>query len=225
MWGRIKGMSSMPQATRAEHITRRPWKAPLPQLDDIIRSARLALGGIDVRRFWSEAWVDHTHLLNEMVGVVRAARPAPPVEVDDGWRPDRDFSVAVGRWGWLRVQALVEEHAQGKCLMRVRSRLRVSGRGTLQALTVALGLTAISVALMSVHWRSGSALAIIAMAVIVARIAWQTTHAAAVFDRALMQVVEAAGMMPIDDRPGPAEADPSPLAPGPQEGYQPAQGA
>jgi GT2 family glycosyltransferase len=225
MWGRIKGMSSMPQATKAEHITRRPWKAPLPQLDDIGRSARLVLGAIEERRFWSECWVDHTHLLNEMVGVVRAARPAPPVEVDDGWRPDRDFSVAVGRWGWLHIQALVEEHAQGKCLMRVRSRLRVSGRGTLQALTVALSLTAISVALMSVHWRSGSALALIALAVIVARTAWQTTHAAAVFDRALTQVTEAAGMMPIDDRPGPAEADPSPLAPGPQEGYQPAQGA
>jgi hypothetical protein len=59
----------------------------------------------------------------------------------------------------------------------------------------------------------------------VARTAWQTTHTAAVFDRALAQVIEAAGMVTIDDRPGPAEADPSPLAPGPQEGYQPAQGA
>ena len=157
--------------------------------------------------------------------MVRAARPAPPVEVDDGWRLDRDFSVAVGRWGWLHVQALVEEHAQGKCLLRVRSRLRVSGRGTLQALTVALALTASSVALMSVHWRSGSALAIVAMAIIVARTAWQTTQAVAVFDRALTQVVEAAGMTPIDDRPGPAEADPSPLSAGTQGGYQPAQGA
>ena len=57
--------------------------------------------------------MDHTQLLTEMVGVLRAARPAPPVEVDEGWRPDRDFSVAVGRWGWLHVQALVEEHAEG----------------------------------------------------------------------------------------------------------------
>src|SRR4029079_9122170 len=147
MWGRIKGMSSMPQAAKAEHITRRPWKAPMPGLADVLRSVKLGLGSTDVRAFWSEHWIDHAHLLGEVVGGVRAARPAPDVEVDDGWRPDRDFSIRVGRWGWLHVQALVEEHAKGKCLMRVRSRLRVSGIGTLQALTTALVLIGATIGL------------------------------------------------------------------------------
>jgi hypothetical protein len=224
MWGRIKGMSSMPQATAAEHVTRRPWKAPLPGLADILRSVRLGLGGTDLRAYWSESWVDHTHLLNEMVGVVRAARPDPPVEVDE-WRPDRDFSLAVGRWGFVHVQVLVEEHAQGKCLMRVRSRLRARASGMVRALALALTLTASSLALMSVHWRSGSALAIIAAAIVVARTAWQTMQAATVFDRALAQVVDAVGMMPIHNRPEPAEADRASLSPEAQEGYQPAEGA
>jgi GT2 family glycosyltransferase len=222
-WGRIKGLSSMPQAAAAEHITRRPWKAPLPGLADIFRSVRLGLGVTDQRAYWSENWVDHTHLLNEMVGVVRAARPDPPVEVDE-WRPDRDFSLAVGRWGWLHVQGMVEEHAQGKCLMRVRSRLRARASGMVRALTLTLALTASILALMSVHWRSGSALAIVVAAIIVARTAWQTMQAATVFDRALAQVVEAAGMMPLHTRSGSAETGRTSLSPEAQEGYQPAEG-
>ena len=226
MWGRIKGMSSMPLVTAAEHITRRPWKAPVPGLRDILRSVRLGLGRPDARAFWSETWVDHAHVLTEMVGVLRAARPAPPVEVDEGWRPDRDFSVGVGRWGWLHVQALVEEHAGGKCLTRVRSRLRASAVGTLQALTMAVVLTATSLALMSIHWRSGSALAVLALAIIAARTAWETTRTAAVFDRALAHVVEAAGMIPLHEgRPGPVEVDATPLPPAAPEGYQAARGA
>jgi hypothetical protein len=184
----------------------------------------LGLGVTDQRAYWSENWVDHTHLLNEMVGVVRAARPDPPVEVDE-WRPDRDFSLAVGRWGWLHVQGMVEEHAQGKCLMRVRSRLRARASGMVRALTLTLALTASILALMSVHWRSGSALAIVVAAIIVARTAWQTMQAATVFDRALAQVVEAAGMMPLHTRSGSAETGRTSLSPEAQEGYQPAEGA
>jgi hypothetical protein len=225
MWGRIKGMTSMPQAGAAEHVTRRPWKAPMPGLDDVLRSAWMSLGGSDVRRFWSETWVNHAHLLEEMVGVVRAARPAPLVEVDDGWRPDRDFSVAVGRWGWLHVQALVEEHAQGRCLMRVRSRLSVSAVGTMQAMAITATMTLASLVLMSIHWRSGSALAVLAMAVVATRTAWQTTRAAAVLDRALDRVVHDAGMITLHrhrsgERPAPA----APIT-GAAEGIQAAPGA
>ena len=47
-----------------------------------LRSAR------DVRAFWSESLGGaHARLLTEIVGVLRAARPAPLVEVDEGWRP------------------------------------------------------------------------------------------------------------------------------------------
>lgn len=226
MWGRIKGMSSMPQAVKAEHISRRPWKAPLPGVADALRSIRLGVGGTDVRAFWSESWIDHTHVLAEIVGVVRAARPAPVVEVDEGWRPDRDFSVAVGRWGWLHVQALVEEHANGKCLMRVRSRLRVSGIGTLQALTTALGLLGLTLGLMSVHWRTGSLIGGVALLLLATRIAWQTTRSVAVFDRALARVVGSTGMIPLHQgRPGSAPAAAPPLPAEPATGYHAAPGA
>ena len=226
MWGRIKGMSSMPQAGAAQHITRRPWKAPMPSMSDVFRSLGLGLGRADARGFWSEAWIDQAHVLTEMVGVVRAARPAPVVEVDEGWRPDRDFSVAVGRWGWLHVQALVEEHASGKCLMRVRSRLRVTFAGTLQALTTAVLLIGGTLALMSVHLPSGGAIGVAALVMLIARAGWQTTHSVAVFDRALSRVVQAAGMIPLpQNRPGASDVSVTPVAPAAREGAHAARGA
>ena len=35
------------------------------------------------------------------------------IDVDDGWSRERDVSVSVGRWGWLDLRALIEEHAGG----------------------------------------------------------------------------------------------------------------
>ena len=190
---------------------------PVYRIDQANQRIELAvpfgIGDTDARAYWSESWIDHTHVLGEIVGVVRAARPAPVVEVDEGWRPDRDFSIGVGRWGWLHVQALVEEHAQGKCLMRVRSRLRVSGIGTLQALTMALVLIGATLLLMSVHWRTGSAIGSLALSLLATRIAWQTTHAVAVFDRALARVIQTSGMISLpQNRPGSAPAAAPPLA-------------
>jgi hypothetical protein len=170
----VPALAEMPQATAPEHVTRRPWKAPLPHPADIARTARLAVGRDDRRAFWSEAWVDHGGLLTELIGVMRASRPAPVVDVDEGWRPDRDVSVAVGRWGWLHVKALVEEHAQGRCLVRFSSRLRLSAIGTFQALTVSLALAAGSIALMSLHRPSGRVLSLVALAMLVARTMWQS---------------------------------------------------
>ena len=49
-------------------------------------------------------------LLTELTGLLRASRPARAVQVDDGFRADRDLSVSVGKWGWLDVRSLIEEH-------------------------------------------------------------------------------------------------------------------
>jgi hypothetical protein len=110
------------------------------------------------------------------------------------------------------VQALIEEHAKGKCLMRVRSRLRVSGIGTLQALTTALVLIGATIGLMSVHWRTGSAIGSLALLFLATRTAWQTTRSVAVLDRALARVVQTAGMIPLpQNRRGSAPAAATPL--------------
>jgi hypothetical protein len=138
----------------------------------------------------------HTAVLTELVGMLRAARPAPLVDVDEGWRADRDLSVAIGRWGWLHVQTLLEEHDRGRSLLRVRARLQPSVAGTVRGLVLASLLAGGAGAAMALNIRStGVALAAFAVAVIATRAAWQTTRAVAVLDRAVTRVAAAAGLM------------------------------
>ena len=68
------------------------------------------MAAVPEEAFWGESWTSHDSLLTELTGLLRAVRPARYVEVDDGWHPERDVSVALGRWGWLDLRAFVEEH-------------------------------------------------------------------------------------------------------------------
>ena len=76
------------------------------------------------------------------VGRSRARRSSPTgcarsravrtIEIDEGWSDDRDVSVFVGRWAWLDVRALVEEHGGGKALLRVSTHLRPTSFGVVE---------------------------------------------------------------------------------------------
>jgi len=226
VWGRIRGMSSMPHAAAPEHMTRRPWKVPFPRAGDVLRAARLAVGRSEERSFWSETWVAHSELLTEIIGLIRAARPAPLVDVDEGWRADRDFSLAVGRWGWLHVRTLIEEHAGGRCLFRVHTRFRMSLIGISRAVLAVLLLAVISAAMMSLHRPSGRVIAVMAFGLVATRTAWQVTRGAAVLDRALLRAMHAAGMWALPARTSePAQPLAGPVAPDGAKEAQAAPGA
>jgi len=195
--GNLRGLS-LSQGVAPQHVTRHPWKTPVPALRDARAAVRLLTGGGIERSFWSESPTSHATLLTELVGVLRASRPAQLVRVDEGWHPDRDLSLAIGRWGWLHVRTLVEEHERGCCLFRARARLRPSFVGTLQGLTLAVLLAGGTSASMALYRPSVSVVvSVIAIAAIVARAAWQATRAAAVLDRAVGRVTTAAGMLPL----------------------------
>jgi hypothetical protein len=186
------------RGARARH--RVPWKAPVPALRDAVRSALLLLGGSAQRTFWSERWVSHSALLTELAGVLRAARPARPIDLDDGWRANRDLSVAVRRWGWLHLRVLVEEHAEGRCLLRVETRMGPSFLGAVQALTLAIVLVAVTSAAIALRWPSISAALVVAVSVVLLRAVWQTTRASALLDRALERATLAEGLAPVRSR-------------------------
>jgi hypothetical protein len=205
--GRLRGMSR-PQAIAPEHATSRPWKSPMPTFRDVIASVRFVARSGTERSFWSESWVQQTRLLSDLVGVLRAARPAQVVEVDEGWRPDRDVSVAVGRWGWLHVQTVMEEHRNGACLLRIRARLRPSFLGTLRGATVAVVVASGMSASMFIYDMSVTlAVSAVAIVAIGARAAWQAIRGATVLDRAIARVTEAAGLARLPISP---EAAPTP---------------
>jgi hypothetical protein len=170
----------------------------MPTPRDALTSARLFSRSGRERSFWSESWISHTTVLAELVGMLRAARPTQVVDVDEGWRPDRDLSLAIGQWAWLHVRTLVEEHEDGRCLFRVQARLRPSFVGTVRGLTLGLLLAGGTAASMALYRPSVSVVvSVMALAAIAARAAWQATRAAAVLDRAVTRVTAAAGMLPL----------------------------
>ena len=195
--GRLRGLSR-PAAVMPQHVTRYPWKTPMPTLHDAVASARLFTRSGSERSFWSESSVSHTMLLTELVGVLRSSRPTLPVDVDEGWRPDRDFSLAIGRWAWLHVGVLVEEHAAGRSLVRVRTRLRPSFVGTARGLGLAVLLaTATSVSFFLYEPSVGVTVSAIVVAATAARAVWQAARAAAALGQAVTRVATSAGMAPL----------------------------
>ena len=195
--GRIRGLS-LPQVA-PQHVTRHPWKAPVPALRDAMGSARLFAGRAVELSFWSESYVLQTALLTELTGELRASRPAPLVDVAEGWRQDRDLSLAIGRWGWLHVRTLLEEHEGGRCLFRVRTILRPSLVGTVQGLTLlAVGVGA-SLAIFPASVSAVVSLAV--LAAVAARSAWQATRVSTVLDRAVLRVTADAGMLRLSVPP------------------------
>ena len=195
--GRLRGLSR-PAVVMPQHVTRYPWKTPMPTLTDAVASARLFTRSGSERSFWSESSVSHTMLLTELVGVLRSSRPTLPVDVDEGWRPDRDFSLAIGRWGWLHVRVLVEEHAKGCSLLRVQTRLRPSCVGTVRGLGLAALLAGGTSASIFLYQPSvGVTVSAIAVASTAARAVWQAVRAAAALGQAVTRVAGSAGMAPL----------------------------
>ena len=195
MRGRLKGMWSLPQIVTPSDGSPQPWQASVPSLGDARQSVRLIAGLVDQRAFWSESWFAHTSMLSEFAAVLRASRPAQVVELDDGWHADRDLSLAVGHWGWLDLRVLVEEHAEGRCLVRVGTRFRFRPAGLAGGL--ALIATATLGAVAAIDWPAAGASLVAISGGIVARAAWRTGRAVSVVRRALARVSGAAGFLPL----------------------------
>jgi GT2 family glycosyltransferase len=141
--GLVRGLMNPPDDVAPEPAALPAVKRWLPSPRGIGTTARLLLGETVTRRFWGESWTGIEGVLTSIVKDLRAAR-VRAIAVDDGWQPDRDISVSVGPWARVDLKALVEEHAQGKVLLRVAMRLRLTGLGavalgTLLALVTAAG--------------------------------------------------------------------------------------
>ena len=194
--GRIRGKWSPPQTIDPARAMRLTWKAPIARLSDRLASARLLIGGAPQERFWSETWISSDALLTELTGVLRASRPARAVQVGDGFRADRDLSVSVGKWGWLEVRSLIEEHGGARCLLRVGLRLRLAMLGVALALSLLLALL-LARTIVLVEWPWGSIGVAVAVALVVGRAAWQTSSAVSATRAAIERAAFAVGMTPI----------------------------
>jgi O-antigen biosynthesis protein len=197
--GRIRGGWAPPPVFEPARATRLTWRAPSPGPSDALASARLLVGGATEAHFWSETWTSPDALLTELTGLLRAARPARFVEVDDGFRADRDVSIGVGIWGWLDIRSLIEEHGGAKCLLRVGMRLRPALVGVVLALSLLVApILARATVLVEQPWVSVACVLCVALAV--SRAAWQTSAAVTLARGAVQRAAITAGMMPVPQR-------------------------
>ncbi len=197
LFGRLRGLASPPDVGDSPHTTGVPWRAPAPGPATVLAAVRLQFGGSVEWALWSESWLAPPAFLTALASSLRAARPARRVHVDEGWHADRDLSMAVGRWGWLHVRTLVEEHERGRCLCRVGARLQPNVQGIVRAALLAVGLVSATSAAIALRWPSASLGAVIVVAAMMARAAWQATRSLAVLDRALTRTGAQAGLVPL----------------------------
>ncbi|HZT75719.1 MAG TPA: glycosyltransferase [Vicinamibacterales bacterium] len=201
--GRVRGLLSPPEVAlpEAEPQTSR---RPRPLLQEIRRSLVLITGSVIEDRFWSEAWTSADRVLAQLTDWLRRSRAVRSIEVDEGWSDDRDVSVLAGRWAWLDLRALVEEHAGGKVLLRISTHLRPTSFGIVSA--VGLGATLLVAASygLALKYRSVGAIAAAAAVFVILFVVWRTSQAYAVVRRGVARVTVQEGMLAM--KPGPARA-------------------
>jgi hypothetical protein len=153
------------------------------------------------RQFWGEKGLESCSLLAVLRDRLEADRSVRTLEVDDGWQPNRDLGVQIGRWSWLDVRALIEDHGSGKRMARVGFRVRLSPVGVLTS--------AVLLSLLGLSLGSGSALgATIALAVgagvvvLTVSRAWRTARTLATVDRAVTAAASLCGLQPVGARDG-----------------------
>ena len=199
-YGRFRGMMSPPLVVEPDRVTRFPWKASVFPVRDSASASLLLAGSWTEEAYWGDTWTSQDALLTEITGLLRAVRPARYVEVDDGWHPERDVSVALGRWGWLDLRAFIEEHGGPKVLLRVTTFVRPGLRGIMLALTLTtLSVVAASGAI-ALRWPWLSAACIATAGVALARAVWQAATAVAVVRHAMLRATSGFGMIPTPVR-------------------------
>ena len=199
--GRLRGILAPPEVALPS-APRHTSRGPRPSTREARRALLLLSGTIVEDRFWSEQGIAADRVLRDLSDWLRRSRGVRTIEVDEGWSHDRDVSVLVGRWAWLDVRALVEDHGAGRALLRVSTHLRPTALGVLSAVTLAAPILAAAGAGVALKWPlAGVTAAIIAIGVTIAS-GWRTAQTTALLHRGVDQVTARQGMIPM--KAGPA---------------------
>ena len=195
--GRVRGFLVPPQSR--QRVPPSTMETPVGQMAprDVGRSLRLLTGASVQERFWSERWISGDSLLRKMTDWLRLSRAVDMIEVDDGWRPTRDFSVAIGPWVWLDLRAVVEEHGGGRCLLRVATRARPTRLGSVVAGLIGLGAASVGTAGVLAGWSAASFLGLALSGAVLPAAAWRVLGTANVVRDAVAKVTAEGGLTPM----------------------------
>jgi O-antigen biosynthesis protein len=185
--GRIRGALSPPVVALPSE---RPQtsRGPRPSLAEVWRALLLISGTVAEDRFWTETWTSSERVLAQVTSWLRRSHAVHAIEIDEGWSDDRDVSVFVGRWAWLDIRALVEDHGAGKGLLRVSTHLRPASFGVVSALFVGVALLVVAARNVALRRPLSGAITAISTLAIIIFIVWRTAQTTAIVRRAVNRV-------------------------------------
>jgi O-antigen biosynthesis protein len=211
MWGQVRGVLFPPEVALPRPEQQKSH-GPRPSPGEIRRALLLISGGVPEDRFWSETWTSAARLLAQFTDWLRRSRAVRTIEIDEGWSDDRDVSVLVGRWAWIDVRALVEEHAEGRCLVRVSTHLRPTSFGIVSAFVFGVALVACAFAGVAYRWPPAALIAAGLTIVSTGFVVWRTAQTAAIVQRGIDQVTVGGGMAALPSGPARVPLIPPSLA-------------
>jgi DNA-binding beta-propeller fold protein YncE len=177
-------------------------RGPRPSMGEAWRALLLLSGTVIEDRYWSESWTSTDRVLSQLTDWLRQSRAVHTIEIDDGWSDDRDVSVFVGRWAWLDIRALVEEHSAGKTLLRVSTHLRPTSFGVVSALGIAAVLLLGALAgRFALRWPLGGAISAGLTLALIAFTIWRAAQSTAIVRRAVDRVASGLRMVPMPSGP------------------------
>ncbi len=202
--GRIQGELSPPAVETLTVVEPQTSRGPRPSGREAWRALLLLSGSVTEDRFWSETWTSADRVLAQLTDWLRRSRAVRAIEIDEGWSDDRDVSIPIGRWAWLDVRALVEDHGAGKGLLRVSTHLRPKLVGVISGTALGAALLTAASAGVTLRWPVPGAVAALLTLIIIAFASWRTAQGTAILRRGVERVALDAGMMALPS--GPARA-------------------
>jgi len=198
--GRIRGVLAPPEIALPPTAPQTS-RLPSPSLAEAGRALLLLSGSVTEDRFWSETWTSADRVLTQLTTWLRGSRAVRSIEIDEGWSNDRDVSVFVGRWAWLDVRALVEEHSGGKTLLRVSTHLRPTTFGVVTAIGLGAALLVAAFRGFALNQPLGGAIAASLMLIVIAFASWRTAQVTAILRRGIERVALDGGMTVLQSGP------------------------
>jgi GT2 family glycosyltransferase/DNA-binding beta-propeller fold protein YncE len=199
--GQIRGVLS-PPAIALPVPERQTSRGPRPSAKELGRALLLLSGSVFEDRYWGESWTNAEKVLGQLTDWLRRSRAVSVIEIDDGWAHDRDISVPAGRWAWVDLRALVEDHGAGKTMLRIGTHVRPTIVGVGGALLLASALLAAALTGVALRWPLAGAAAATLTVVIAAFGVWRTAQTMAILRRGVQQVAARLDLAALP--PGPA---------------------
>jgi DNA-binding beta-propeller fold protein YncE len=123
------------------------------------------------------------------------------IDVDEGWSDDRDVSVFVGRWAWLDVRALAEEHGGGKSLIRISTHLRPTTFGIVSAIGLGAALLVGAATGVALRQPLAGTIAATVSVLLIVLVGWRTAQTTAIVRRGIERVTVGSGMVAMPSTP------------------------